>query len=170
MVCEHTLFSPGDEGNFRHRLGILHLHKSVTVHGFCVAFRDAHRHTEHTLCCTTSLPSSDNTKAGNQTYKLASQLHSAGFLKTAFWKPENYTKRWLTASSPELPPSPPPFLRSAPCLPPSPSLSVCVLRVPVCLGKVYLVTASTWISSCEPYLRKPSKKELLIIENQRRVM
>lgn len=133
MVCEHTLFSPGDEGNFTHRPGILHLHKSVTVHGFCVVFRDAHRHTEHTLCCTTSQPSSDNTKAGNQTYKRASQLHSACFFKMAFWKQQNYTKRWLTACSPEPPSSPPPFLCSAPCLPPSPSLSVCVCPLCSCV-------------------------------------
>lgn len=46
---------------------------------------------------------------------------------------------------------------------------VCVLCAPVCFHKVYLVTLLTCILSCKRYLRKASKKELLIIQ-QRGVM
>lgn len=45
MSCVHTLFTPCDGDSFTHRLGILHLHKSVMVEAVCVALRNAYGHT-----------------------------------------------------------------------------------------------------------------------------
>lgn len=54
-ICEHTLFSPGAEGNFTHRQGIQHFHKSVMVDACCAAFTQMSTDTEHTLCCALTL-------------------------------------------------------------------------------------------------------------------
>lgn len=63
-VCKLDLLSPGDEEDFAHRPGILHLHKSVMVDAFCVSVQRRPR-SQSTLCAVNSQSSGDDMKAGN---------------------------------------------------------------------------------------------------------
>lgn len=163
MGCEHTLFSPGDEENFTHRPGILHLHKSVMVDAFGVVFRDAHRHRAHFVLQTL--------RGAQTTWRQEINYVSlaVNYTDLAFKRP--FKNRKTTPNAGWLLVHHTPILYSTLCPLPSTSLCVCVcvFCVPMCLHRVYLVTHLTCIWSCKLYLHKTSKKELLIIQ-QRSVM
>lgn len=134
MVCT------GDDENFTHRPGILHLHKSVTVDAFCVVFRDAHRHKAHFVL---NLSEQHRWHASRKltAWGLAVN-HTVLPFKLSFQNRKITTNAgWLVAR----------------------------LCARARLRRLYLVTLLTCILSCKLYLRKASKKELLII-HQRGVM
>lgn len=118
MGCEHTLFSPGDEENFTHRPGILHLHKSVMVDAFGVVFRDAHRHRAHFVL---------QTLRGAQTtwrQEINYMSLAVNYTDLAFKRP--FKNRKTTPNAGWLLVHHTPILYSTLCPLPSTSLCVCV--------------------------------------------
>lgn len=164
MSCVHTFFSPGDEENFTHRPGILHLHKSVMVDAFYVEFRDAHRHKAHFVLQT--LRAAQTTRRQEINCMGPQQPITLSCLLNWLLKTGKLHQMLVDGCSPHP--------HSVPYTQPSPinisSLSLCVfvcVRVfcaPMWLHRVYLVTLLTCVLSCKQYLRKASKKELLIIQ------